>query len=63
MFQTKANPGPLASALASVQVDFNSFDGQNKPDTVQNDGITGRERKSGRDSGDLSDIIGNSTKL
>lgn len=48
----------MASALASVQVDFSSADNAHKPDTVQNDGIAGRERKGPRDSGDLSDIIG-----
>ncbi|XP_037919776.1 transmembrane protein 132E isoform X2 [Hermetia illucens] len=56
--KSKPNPGLLASALASVQVDFSSADNAHKPDTVQNDGIAGRERKGPRDSGDLSDIIG-----
>lgn len=57
---TKQTTGPLASALASVQVDFSTADAQNnRPDTVQNDGISGRERKSGkdRDPNDLSDIL------
>jgi transmembrane protein 132 len=49
----------LASALASVQVDFTSSDPPSRPDTVQNDGISGRERKGGRDrdANDLSDIL------
>lgn len=51
--------GPLASALASVQVDFTSSDPPSRPDTVQNDGISGRERKGSRDrdANDLSDIL------
>lgn len=51
--------GPLASALASVQVDFTSSDPPSRPDTVQNDGISGRERKGNRDrdANDLSDIL------
>lgn len=55
----KVTTGPLASALASVQVDFSTSDTPNRPDTVQNDGISGRERKSGRDRdvNDLSDIL------
>lgn len=59
---SKQNPkttiGPLASALANVQVDFSTSDTPNRPDTVQNDGI-GRERKNGRekDVNDLSDIL------
>lgn len=55
----KTTTGPLASALASVQVDFSTSDTPNRPDTVQNDGISGRERKSGRDRdvNDLSDIL------
>ncbi|XP_055390024.1 transmembrane protein 132E [Condylostylus longicornis] len=56
--QAKSAPGSLASALASVQVDFNTGDNAAKPDTVQNDGILGRDRKGLRDSGDLNDIIG-----
>lgn len=55
--QSKSNPGPLATALASVQVDFNTGETVSKPDTVQNDGIMRGERKSFRDSGDLADII------
>lgn len=55
---SKSPPGPLASALASVQVDFNSNDSSGRSDTVQNDGISGRgERKSSRDSSDLADIL------
>lgn len=55
----KTTTGPLASALAAVQVDFSTTDAPNRPDTVQNDGISGRERKSGRDRdvNDLSDIL------
>ena len=55
----KSALGPLASALASVQVDFSTPDNPSRPDTVQNDGISGRERKSGRDRdvNDLSDIL------
>lgn len=55
----KAATGPLASALAAVQVDFSTSDTPSRPDTVQNDGISGRERKSGRDRdvNDLSDIL------
>lgn len=48
----------MASALASVQVDFNAIEAPGRPDTVQNDGIMGRDRKSGRDStSDLADIL------
>lgn len=56
----KITAGPLASALAAVQVDFSTSDlSQNRPDTVQNDGISGRERKGGKDKdpNDLSDIL------
>ena len=55
----KTTTGPLASALASVQVDFSATEAPNRPDTVQNDGISGRERKGGRDRdvNDLSDIL------
>lgn len=42
--------------MASVQVDFNAVE-PGRPDTVQNDGISGRERKGNRDSGDLADIL------
>lgn len=54
----KTTTGPLASALASVQVDFSTSESPSRPDTVQNDGI-GRERKGGRDRdvNDLSDIL------
>lgn len=52
---SKAASPALASALANVQVDFNSLD--SRPDTVQNDGITGRDRKPGRDMSDLSDVL------
>lgn len=59
----KSTPGPLASSLASVQVDFsstsggngNGADAANRPDTVQNDGYPNRAAKSG--SSDLSDIL------
>ncbi|XP_037049229.1 transmembrane protein 132E isoform X1 [Bradysia coprophila] len=54
---SKSPPGPLASALAAVQVDFNSNDSSGRSDTVQNDGISGRERKISRDSSDLADIL------
>jgi transmembrane protein 132 len=56
----KQTTGPLASALANVQVDFSTSDNTpSRPDTVQNDGISGRERKNGRDKdvNDLSDIL------
>lgn len=53
----KVNPGHLATALATVQVDFSSTDSPGRPDTVQNDGFSGRERKGGRDMGDLNDIL------
>ena len=54
----KASVGPLASALASVQVDFTSPESANRPETVQNDGTTGRDRKGSRnDMGDLNDIL------
>lgn len=59
----KSTPGPLASSLASVQVDFSgssssshSPDSINRPDTVQNDGFSNRAAKSGGSS-DLSDIL------
>lgn len=54
----KSSVGPLVSALASVQVDFSSSDIGTRPDTVQNDGIAGRDRKPGRELSDLRDIIG-----
>lgn len=53
----KSTPGPLASALASVEVDFSAPDVSGRQDTVQNDGFSGRERKSGREASDLSDIL------
>ena len=55
----KSSVGPLVSALASVQVDFSSSDIGTRPDTVQNDGIAGRDRKyQGRElSGSLNDIL------
>lgn len=55
---SKNTPSPLASALASVQVDFTISDTPGRPDTVQNDGISGKERKGGRsDMNDLADIL------
>lgn len=54
----KNNPGPLASALATVQVDFTSTETPSRPDTVQNDGFSNRERKGGREmGGELTDIL------
>jgi transmembrane protein 132 len=54
----KSSVGPLASALASVQVDFSTTDSPNsRPDTVQNDGFSGRERKGGNSMNDLTDIL------
>lgn len=56
---TKVASGPLSSALASVQVDFSATEqALNRPDTVQNDGISGRDRKFGKEKevNDLSDI-------
>lgn len=65
-------PGPLATALAAVQVDFSasaSYDGgmngggsasSGRSDAVQNDGFLSRDRSSGRDrngGGDLADIL------
>lgn len=53
----KANVGPLASALASVEVDFgNGSDVTKATDVVQNDGIS-RDRGRNRDLGDLADIL------
>lgn len=59
----KSTPGPLATSLASVQVDFSSSSGNgngvpdsaSRPDTVQNDGFSNRAAKGG--SSDLSDIL------
>ncbi|XP_058169924.1 transmembrane protein 132E [Anopheles ziemanni] len=54
----KGSIGPLVTSLASVQVDFSVTDASTRPDTVQNDGIAGRERnKSGREMSDLEDIL------
>ncbi|XP_053692033.1 transmembrane protein 132E [Sabethes cyaneus] len=53
----KSSVGPLVSALASVQVDFSMSDIGTRPDTVQNDGIAGRDRKPGRELSDLADIL------
>lgn len=56
----KYNASPLASALATVEVDFNNVnDIVNKHEAVQNDEIYRREKSKilgGR--GDLADIIG-----
>lgn len=52
--------GPtLATALASVEVDFGGLDSKtdSRPDTVQNDGTSNRDRYRGRDLGDLADIL------
>lgn len=56
----KYNISPLASALATVEVDFNSpNDIVNKHEVVQNDGIYRREKsKFSNSGGDLADIIG-----
>ncbi|XP_036319877.1 transmembrane protein 132C isoform X1 [Rhagoletis pomonella] len=53
----KSNFSPLISSLAAVEVDFNNFDNSNKLESIQNDGIVGKDRKSFRDNGDLADII------
>lgn len=53
----KESQGPLASSLASVQVDFNTVDFPDSPDTFQNDGVSGRDRKSNQDPSLLSDIL------
>lgn len=53
----KESQGPLASSLASVQVDFNTVDFPDSPDTFQNDGASGRDRKSNQDPSLLSDIL------
>lgn len=48
----------MAAALAAVQVDFNTIEAIGRPDTVQNDGILGKERKGGNgDHTDLEDIL------
>lgn len=54
----KPNAAPLASALASIEVDFNNVDIVSKQESIQNDGTVGRERKNYRNTGDLADIIG-----
>lgn len=56
--QNKPNASPLASALASIEVDFNNVDIVSKQESIQNDGTVGRERKNYRNNGDLADIIG-----
>lgn len=53
----KDTQGPLASSLASVQVDFNTVEFPDNPDTFQNDGVSGRDRKSNQDSNMLTDIL------
>lgn len=53
----KENQGPLASSLAFVQVDFNTVDFPDSPDTFQNDGVSGRDRKPNQDSYPLTDIL------
>lgn len=53
----KETQGPLASSLASVQVDFNTVDFPDNPDTFQNDGVSGRDRKPNQDPSLLSDIL------
>lgn len=53
----KESQGPLASSLASVQVDFNTVDFPDNPDTFQNDGVSGRDRKPNQDPSLLSDIL------
>ncbi|XP_067638201.1 transmembrane protein 132E isoform X4 [Eurosta solidaginis] len=53
----KSNFSPLISSLAAVEVDFNNFDSNNKLESIQNDGIIGKDRKNFRINGDLADII------
>lgn len=53
----KDSQGPLATTLASVQVDFNAIEFPDNPDTFQNDGVSGRDRKPNHDSNFLSDIL------
>ncbi|XP_001963408.3 transmembrane protein 132D [Drosophila ananassae] len=55
--QNKSNAAPLASALASIEVDFNNVDIVSKQEAIQNDGTANREQKKYRQSGDLADII------
>lgn len=52
----KSNVGPLASALASVEVDFGNGEVTKATDVVQNDGVS-RDRGRNRDLGDLADIL------
>ncbi|XP_054726955.1 transmembrane protein 132C isoform X3 [Anastrepha obliqua] len=54
----KSNFSPLISSLAVVEVDFNNFDSNSKLESIQNDGIVGKERKNVHINGDLADIIG-----
>uniref|UniRef100_A0A8W7JGN5 Transmembrane protein 132C n=1 Tax=Anopheles albimanus TaxID=7167 RepID=A0A8W7JGN5_ANOAL len=54
----KGSIGPLVSALAMVHVDFSGAEISTRPDTVQNDGVVGRDRtKPGRELSDLEDIL------
>ena len=55
----KSSIAPLASALASVDVNFSVSSTSSRPDTVQNDGFSRREGKNGRDRdvNDLSDVL------
>lgn len=43
--------------MASVQVDFNTAEFPDSPDTFQNDGVGSRDRKSNQDSSSLTDIL------
>lgn len=61
--QNKPNASPLASALASIEVDFSNVDIVSKQESIQNDGTVGRERKNYRNTGDLADIIGKLIQL
>lgn len=54
--RSKSKAGPLATAAASVVVDFSSNDLSHRPDLLQNDGGTFTGSK-GRDFPDLSDIL------
>uniref|UniRef100_A0A1Y1MMI2 Transmembrane protein 132E n=1 Tax=Photinus pyralis TaxID=7054 RepID=A0A1Y1MMI2_PHOPY len=49
--------GPLASAAASVTVDFSASDLPHRPDILQNDGGSYSGSKMGRDFHDLQDIL------
>lgn len=53
----KEAQGPLASTLASVQVDFNMAEFPDSPDTFQNDGVGSRDRKTVQDANSLTDIL------